>query len=290
LEEIASVLEKFKLGIETGDQNAANELISKGPFSSVILAFYQVLQKAYSGRSFPMEVHRIKVLKDGRAKAVTYLTEDRERFIFTLVRSKGQWRISHLETIFIPLHSVPSMPYGQILKLDEGQRCWICSELEVRMISKIYKELKRIGGKEYAQRFFLDGAAFKVAMDAWMPLIEGPPQFALYTAVMEANLRGSKCTVLQADDRRAELVMHPLAHLDVIHKAIFRDKIDPEEYKELYSLVMRDRAKHCGLDINITFQDINCTIVVSAQPGVVSQVKAGISSGPEHQSSHVARS
>jgi hypothetical protein len=244
----------------------------------VILAFYKMLQKAYMGRDFPMDVQRIKILRDGRAKAVTYLTEDRERFVFTLVRSKDQWRISHLETILIPLHTIPNVPYDQILKLDDEQRAWMCSEQEIHIISRIYKELKEIGGKDYAQRFFMDGAGFKVAMDAWMPLIEGPPQFVLYTAIMESNLRGSKCTVMQADENRAELVMHPLAHLEVIRRAFFRDKIGQDEYKELYTLVMRDRAKHCELDISIGFQDINCTVVVTARPGAASQAKADAAS------------
>lgn len=282
MEEITSVLAKFRLGIETGDPSAAQELVSKGPFSSVILAFYQMLQKAYMGRTFPMDVEKVKILKDGRAKAVTYLTEDRGRFVFTLVRSRNQWRISHLETILIPLHSIPNLPYDEILRLDDEQRAWICSEQEVHLISRVYKELKDAGGKEYAQGFFLDGAGFRVAMDAWLPFIEGAAQFALYTAIMETNLRGSKCTVTHADENRAELVMHPHAHLEVIRRATFRDKIGEEEYEELYALVMKDRAKHCQLDVSISFQDVNCTIAVTARPGAVSGAKADTATGAKN--------
>jgi len=281
LEEISSVLAKFRLGIETGDENAAQELVSRGPFSSVILAFYQMLQKAYMGRTFPMDVEKVKILKDGRAKAVAYLTEDRGRFVFTLVRSRNQWKISHLETILIPLHSVPPTPYDGILRLDDEQRALISSEQEVHFVSRVYKELKETGGKEYAQRFFLDGAEFKVAMDAWLPFIEGAAQFALYTAVMEANLWGSKCTVMHADENRAELVLHPHAHLDVIRRAFFRDKIGEEEYRELYSLVMKDRAKHCQLDLSISFEDVKCTIVVTTRSRFPSDAKADVASGVE---------
>jgi len=284
LEEISSVLAKFKLGIETGNEDAAEELVSKGPFSSVILAFYQMLQKAYMGRTFPMDVEKVKILKDGRAKAVAYLTEDRERFVFTLVRSRSQWKISHLETILIPLHSIPKTPHDEILRLDDEQRAWICSEQEVRFISRVYKELKETGGKGYAQRFFLDGAGFKIAMDAWLPFIEGAAQFALYTAVMETNLWGSKCTIMHADENRAELVLHPHAHLDVIRRAFFRDKIGEEEYKELYSLVMKERAKHCQLDLSISFDDVNCTIVVTTRSGAVRDAKTDAASATENAS------
>ncbi len=265
LEDIQHLLGRFKGAIEAGSGDMATEFVAEGPFSAVVAGLCQMLQKACAGRTLPMEVGTIKILSDGRAKAVTYITEGRNRFVFTFVQENGNWRISQIENILLPLYSIPETPCEEILRIDDDQRAWISSEMEVVQISRIYDELKKGMGKEYAQHFFRDCPGYKVAVDAWLPFIEGAAQFILYTAVLETNLRGSRCIVTEADEKKATLVMRPMAHLEVLRRASFIPKIPEDEYRELFISIMEDRAKHCNLSLEIDFKETECSIVVEAE-------------------------
>jgi hypothetical protein len=164
-----------------------------------------------------------------------------------------------------PLFDVPDTPYRDILKLDEDVEKWISTENELSFISKVYRELEKEHGKEHAQLFFLDGPGYKIAMEAWLPFIEGPAQFALYTAIMESNLRGSKCTVTDVTEDKATLVMGPMAHLEVLKRATFDPKLSYDEYRELYTSMLRDRAQHCSLAVAIDFRDTTCIFTVKTK-------------------------
>jgi hypothetical protein len=59
--------------------------------------------------------------------------------------------------------------------------------------------------------FFLDGPGYKVAMNAWLPFLEGAAQFAFYFVIME------------------------------------------------------HRAQHCGLDIEMCFEDTACRIKINGK-------------------------
>lgn len=73
-------------------------------------------------------------------------------------------------------------------------------------------------GQEYADNFFLDGPGYKVAMDAWLPFIEGAAQFAFYFVIIESNFYGSRCEVIQADYDKAEVYCSKLAALEVLKR------------------------------------------------------------------------
>ena len=267
MEEINDLLMIFKKGIESGDESIREGLIAKnvGPLSKAVSLMFpqlcQMLQTQYQGKEFPMKVEKIKIRQNGKAKAATLVTEEEERIVFTFIQENGKWRISHFEGILFPLFDLPDTPYHDVLKLEDRIRGWVSAENELAFMSKVYKELENQSNRENAVKFFLDGAGYKIAMDAWLPFIEGPAQYILYTAVIETNLRGSMCTVTEISEDHAKLEMRPMAHLEVLKRAVFNPKLSYSEFEDLYSVVTQDRARHSNLDISLEFDDTNCTII-----------------------------
>jgi hypothetical protein len=266
MEEIKKILNEFKCGIEYGDDTIGGKLIARnaGPLSEALSVMFpqlcQMLQTQYKGRELPMEIERIKILRNGKAKAATQITEEKSTLVFTLIQEEGEWRISHFEGILFPLFDPPNTPYHDVLKLEDKIRSSISAENELAFLSKVFKEREKQTGKEYAQQIFLDGAGYRIAMDSWLPFFEGPEQYIIYTAIMETNLRGSNCTVTEINEEQATLVMEPLAHLEVIQRAALNPKLSYNEYTDLYTVITQDRAKHCNLNISIDFNGNNCTI------------------------------
>jgi len=258
--EVREALVKFKQGIDDRDSTIGEQLAAKG--NSSFVDFYSSLVNAYSQAKmvFPMEIGHIKILKDGRAKAETYLNPDRNMFVFTLKKEKGEWKICHTEGIRFPVYEIPKLPYDDIYQLPAEKRSWAIAELEMAFKSRVFYQLKQDHGEEFAQNFFLDGPGFRVGMDSWLPFIEGAAQFAIYCAILETNFYGSKCIVTRASYDEAEIHFSPLTRLEVLKRAYFFPKFSSEEYQKLYSLIMESRANASGLDIEIAYDDTNCTI------------------------------
>jgi hypothetical protein len=266
VEDVSSFFDRLKTGIERGDEGTARRLMGEGQLARAFFPMFEtivgMLQKEYKGKTFPLQIERTRILSDGRAKVAVLQPENDTRCVFTLLPEQDEWKLSYMEFMMMPLYSIPDTPYQDILRLDDQLRSMISAELEIVQISNMYHVLNARDGKEAAQRFFLDGGGFRVEMDAWLPFIEGAAQFALYTAILETNLRGSTCTLPEASEERATLEMKPMAHLDRLRAAQFANKIPETEYKELCREIMADRARHCSLALEIRFEDTNATLTV----------------------------
>ena len=255
--EVRDVLKKFRQGVETGDRALGTTLLSKE-----LLSFYNSLAEVYGPAKmvFPFEVGHLKILRDGRAKAEVYLNPAKDLFVFTLTNQDGAWKISHIEGIRFPLYSVPALPYTEVYSLPQEKRSWMMAEEGMAFKSRVYFELKKDRGEESAQKFFLTARVIKVSMDAWLPFIEGAAQFALYFAILETNYHGSPCTVTKASYTEAEIRFTPLTEFEVLKRAFFYPKFSLDEYTKLFTRVMKDRARSCGLMLDITFDGSNCVL------------------------------
>jgi len=258
--EVRELLANFKNGIDEGNTTIAEKLATKGYAN--FIGFYNSLVSAYQQAQvpFPIEIGHIKILKDERAKAETYLNPDKNLIVFTLKKENGDWKICHLESICFPIYEIPNLPYEQIYQLPEDKRTWTVAEIEMAFESRIFYQLKQDHGEEFAQKFFLDGPGFRVGMDSWLPFLEGAAQFAIYCAILETNHFGSKCVITRASYDEAEIHFSPLTKLEVLKRAYFFPKFSFEEYQKLYNLIMENRARACGLDIEIIYNVTNCII------------------------------
>ena len=267
-EQVRKTLERFKKGIEQGDIEIG-EKITTEEFYPFFKGFYDSLAKIYSqyNASFPMEIGHLKILNDGRAKVELYINPARNLFIFTLKKEGRQWKICHNEGIRFPLYSIPDLPYKEIYEIPVDKRKFMIAETELNFMTRVYFYLKKRLGQEHADNFFLDGPGYKVAMDAWLPFIEGAAQFAFYFVIIESNFYGSKCEVIQSDFDKAEVYCPQLAALEVLKRGHAVPKFRYEEYTNLLRTIMEHRAKHCGLDIEMSFEDTTCRIKITRPEG-----------------------
>ena len=136
------------------------------------------------------------------------------------------------------------------------------AEMDLNFKTRVYFCLEEQQGKEKASRFFLDGPGYKVAMDAWLPFLEGAAQFAFYFVIMESNFYGSECEVIQADFDEAEVFCSQLAALEVLKRGHAVPKFSYRDYTQLLTNIMEHRARHCGLDLEMSFEDTSCRIKI----------------------------
>lgn len=262
-EAVRAVFLRFQKGIEKGDIDTGPQLTTK-LFSSSFIPFYNQLARVYSKAklTFPVEINRLKILKDGRAKVETRITHGKNLFVFTLKKEDGNWKFCHLENILFPLYAVPPTPYKDTYEIPHKKRGFMMAELSLHSRSSTYEIIKKLSNEKKAKKFFLDGPGYKVAMDAWLPFIEGAAQFALFFAIRENNFYGADYVVTEAGYDQAEVICRPLIELDVLRKAFHYPKFTVEQYKKLFKAVMEHRAKYCDCEVDIVFDDINCTIKI----------------------------
>ncbi len=259
---VRAVLPQFKKGIDSGDRALGAKLAVPGTFGTQFVTLYTMLVDVYQKykNSIPMEVGHVKILKDGRAKAETYLNPGRDLFVFTLMKDNGQWKFSHHEGILFPIFDFPRVPYSKVLQIPEERRGFMISERDLAFRCIVYREIEKLRGTAQARDFFRDGPGFKTAMDAWLPFLEGAGQFATFLAVLESNYYGSTCTVTKASEQEAAVQFKPLRDLEVLKISIHDPKFSPEEYQALYRHIMKSRADACGLEIKVSFYDTECVV------------------------------
>lgn len=258
---VRAVLAKFKQGIDAGDRTLGEQLTA-GPFGPQFIALYGALVETYRKyqKPMPLEVGHIKILKDGRAKVEAYLNPGRDLVVFTLAKENDQWKFTHQEGILFPIFEFPKVPYSQVLRLPFDRVGFMVAERDLAFKSRVYRQIEKEHGAAAARAFFMDGAGFKAAMDAWLPFLEGAGQFAVFLAVLESNYYGSGCTVTKATEQEAEVEFKPLRDLEALKIAVFNPKLSPEEFRSLYISIMKNRAEACGLDVDISIQDTDCVL------------------------------
>ncbi len=264
---VRAALARFKQGIDSGDK-ALGPQLTTGPYGPQFVNLYEGLAETYQKyqQPMPMEIGHIKILKDGRAKVETYLNPGRDLIVFTLTRQDGTWKFSHQEGTLFPIFDLPALPYSQILQLPRSKVGFMMAERDLAFKAQVYRMIEKEHGAAAARDFLLDGPGFKVAMDAWLPFLEGAGQFAIFLAVLESNYYGSSCTVTKATEQEAEIQFKPLRDLEAQKIAVFDPKLSPEEFRALTIAIMKDRAGACGLDVDVSIQDADCVMRVRKKP------------------------
>jgi len=260
---VRAALARFKNGVDSGDRTLGPQLAT-GPYAPQFIQLYNMFVDGYRKYKMPLplEVGHIKILRDGRAKVETYLNPAKNLFVFTLEKENDLWKFSHQEGILFPIFEFPNPPYNQILELPQARRSFMMAERDFAFRSYVYREVKKDRGEAAARDFFLDGPGFKVAMDAWLPFLEGAGQFAIFLAVLESNYYGSTCVVTKATEEEAEIQFKPLRDLEVLQIAVFDPKLTAEEFRALYTHIMKNRAETCGLEIDISIQGTDCLMKI----------------------------
>ncbi|MBN1273453.1 MAG: hypothetical protein JXB26_14390 [Candidatus Aminicenantes bacterium] len=267
---VRAVFLKFQKGIEQGNVDTGPQLTTK-LFSSAFIPFYNRLAEVYSKAkiTFPVEINHLKILEDGRVKVETRITYGKNLFVFTLKKEGGVWKFCHFENILFPIYSIPPTPYEDTYEIPHKKRGFMMAELNLARKCYTYETIKKMSNEKKAGDFFLDGPGYKVAMDTWLPFIEGAAQFALFFAIQENNFYGADYIVTKADYDQAEVICRPLIELDVLKRSSHYPKFTNEQYIKLFKAIMDQRAQYCDCEVDIIFDDINCTINIHRKSEIV---------------------
>jgi len=260
---IRATLLEFQKGVEAGDRAVGQALAARGPYQSGFLQLYDSLADVYSRNRmiFPVEIGHVKILEDGRAKVETYINPGRNLFVFTLVREDGRWKFFHMEGIRFPVYEVPRLPASSVYEIPPETVQWMMCERDVAFDNELWSFLKASLGEARARSFFVQRAVgFKTAMDAWLPFLEGAARFAVFYGIIEQNYYGSKYVLIRASVDEAEIRFSPLQSLEVMKIANFTPKMTIDEYQAFYGDIMRERARVCGLDLEVAFAGTDCTL------------------------------
>ena len=260
-DEVRQVLTAFQRGVERGDKALAKELATSD-FLPYFEPFHNSLADLYgkAKMAFPMTVGHVKILRDGRAKAEAYINPAKNLFVFTLRKEDGHWRFCHFEGIRFPLYEVPAAPASSVHQIPPATVKFMMAEMDTAFRNLVFFTLRDALGQERAMQFLAGSEGFRVAMDAWLPFIEGPAQFALFCGILEENYYGSKYVLAAASEDEAEIRFAPLQELEVMKIAVFYPKLSIEEYHKLYVAIMQDRARACGLSLQASFDGTSCTL------------------------------
>lgn len=258
---VRQVLLTFQKGVESGDKVLAKELATED-FLPYFEPFHNSLAEVYHSAkmAFPMAIGHVKILRDGRAKAEAYINPARNLFVFTLRKEGGRWKFCHFEGIRFPIYEVPAVPASSVHQIPPATVKFMMAEKETAFRNLVYFTLRDAMGAEKAEQFLAGSMGFRVAMDAWLPFVEGAAQFALFYGILEENYYGSKYVLAAASEDEAEITFAPLQELEVMKIAVFHPKLTIEDYQALYVAIMQDRARACGLELQAEFEGTSCTL------------------------------
>ncbi len=175
-------------------------------------------------------------------------------YCFSFVRDTSQWYFQHLETIFVRLDKLGTLPVSTFPDVSEQQKAWAREEIYWSfMILNVYLPLSVEHGKEFALSTFKDGGGYFVGARTWVPFTDPHRAFVLYLCWEQANLRGNHVTLERLDDNEG-LVRLNTQFFDLYFAAAhLRSRISLDDYKKIFETIWRDRALNAGWHLDIQY-------------------------------------
>ncbi len=187
---------------------------------------------------------------------VIYLVElgtPASTFCFTLVAQGDEWFVKHVESILLPIDSVPRLPASEFPDLPVETKAWMRQEIDITNQIHMYNVLKKERGRELAVASFCDGAGYYLASKAWLPLLPDHQAFIMYMCWEQSVLRGNQVTLEKLDDTGAVVRVRAL-WFEIYDRALhLRRQIPAEDYRVLFESIWRDRARAAGYDLRISY-------------------------------------
>lgn len=176
-------------------------------------------------------------------------------YCFSFIIEEGKWYFHHLETIFIRLDKITSLPASTFPDLPENVKAYMREEIRVSKKVWLFNLFAREKGKDFAFSCFKDGPGYFIAAKAWVPFVRPAKAFILYLCWKQANLRGNKVTLekLNGDEAfvRMELIYFELYK----NSGHLKEQISYEDYRQIFETIWQDRAEKAGWKLKITYEE-----------------------------------
>lgn len=190
------------------------------------------------------------------------LTFDGERttYCFTFLAEGDEWYLQHIESIFIRLDRIPSLPTSTFPDLPEEKKAWMREEIHVTKQVRLFNFLSREKGRDSALNWFRDGAGYFLAARTWVPFAPPPKAFILYVCWEQANLRGNSVTLEKMDDSEAVVRIRSNYLRLYTHSAHLKLQISLDDYRRILETIWQDRASNAGWELGMTYSQDECVL------------------------------
>ncbi len=176
-------------------------------------------------------------------------------YCFSFIIERDKWFFHHLETIFIRLDKITSLPTSTFPDPPENLKANMREEIRVSKKVRLFNLLTKEKGKDFAFNWIKDGPGYFIAAKAWVPFVTSKKAFILYLCWEQANLRGNNVTLEKLNDDEA------LVRMKLIYFALYKaaahlkEQISYEDYRRIFETIWQDRAEKAGWKLKITYEE-----------------------------------
>jgi hypothetical protein len=185
--------------------------------------------------------------------------EDRKvNFCFSFLTEGDDWYFHALETIFIRLDKISSLPTSKFPDTTEEKKAVDREEWRVSKQVRLFNFLAEEKGRDFAFNWLKDGPGYFSASQVRVPFVEPSKAFILYLCWEQANLRGNNVTLEKLNDNEA-LVRMELIYFGLYKAAAhLRERISYDDYRQIFETIWQDRAEKAGWKLKITYEEEKC--------------------------------
>jgi len=179
------------------------------------------------------------------------------KYIFCFAVEDGRWLYRFTEGIFIRLDQIGDLPVDTagFPDLSEERKQWMRQEIHWSKMVRLYNEMTRLKGTEYALGFIRDGAGYALAATTWIPFYPTPRAFILYLCWEQAKLHGNKVTLEKLDDNEAVVRFDDHQYFALyLQTSHLKEQIALGDYIGIFEAMWQDRARAAGWDLQIDGQ------------------------------------
>jgi hypothetical protein len=197
------------------------------------------------------ELHRV----GNQIVGIVALTQrdGKGQYCFTLLVENSRWYFRHVESIFIRLDQIGALPVSHFPDVSEAQKAWMRDEIRVTEEIRVYNLMVKDHGRDFALRFFDDGAGYALQARTWVPTVSPEKAFVLFLCWEQANLFESPITLETLDDNSAVVRLNPRWFHLYRQTGHLRQMISESDFRELFETVWQDRARAAGWSLQIIF-------------------------------------
>lgn len=175
-------------------------------------------------------------------------------YCFMLILEEGRWFYRHVETIFIRLDQLSSLPVSTFPDISETQKQWAREEMIWSERVRVFNLINELKGREAALNFFKDGAGYLLGAKTWVPFVPPRRALILYLCWEQANLKGNRVILEILNDEEAVVKLDPLPYRIYRAATHMREQIPFTVYRELFEGIWRNRAEAAGWNLDIRLE------------------------------------
>jgi hypothetical protein len=175
-------------------------------------------------------------------------------YCFTFLMEGNNWYFHGLETIFVRLDKIASLPTSKFPDVPENQKAVHREEVRTADLVHQFHYFLKEKGKDFALDFLKDGYGYFLAAKVRVPFLPPSRAFILYLCWDQAHIAGNNVTLEKLMDHEAVVRMETIYFLLYKVASHLKDQISFEDYRQIFEVIWQDRAEKAGWKLKIEYQ------------------------------------